>query len=100
MKAHVICLAVISIATYVAIDVEFQNISRTPRVQLPASYGDLLPVNDISYTHEKPISQKIARGGQPPPPGCSSGFWVMCVSTRNGDYYMVFLNPRLLLAAG
>jgi len=29
-----------------------------PRVQLPASYGDLLPVNDISHTHEEPISQK------------------------------------------
>ncbi|KYM99477.1 hypothetical protein ALC62_09824 [Cyphomyrmex costatus] len=30
---------------------------------------NLLLVNDISHTHEKPIS-----------------FWVMCVSTRNGDY--------------
>ncbi|KYM79282.1 hypothetical protein ALC53_10264 [Atta colombica] len=32
------------------------------------------------------VNRARSAAGQPPPLGCSSGFWVMCVSTRNGDY--------------
>lgn len=107
MKARIICLAVILIAICAAKDVEFQNIPNLVYscLRRTCRFQDLLPVNDISHAREEPISQKIrenvtllhahlaeSRESRAEHNGGGSTtfswlqFWVMCASTRNGDY--------------